>query len=226
MTSRWCWACFIFALVACVHDDVTSWKAITVAPGETLFQISQQYHVDIKKLQSKNHLSDPDIIRAGQELFVPAWDASVTNSAPIDTDDSFNVWIATLASQSQAIVNDPDVPQSSTWISPVNTSPKTVGQFLRYHAKTRLPVRAARSGEVLYVGFVTQRDQACIVIKHYQNYLSIYQGIVDSQVKAGRYIHQGDTLGFLEEDTQGDYVLDFEIRHNASRLNTGILLAH
>lgn len=46
-----------------------------VQRGETLFSISRQYGVDVDTLAQANDLSDPSVIRIGQELAIPRADA-------------------------------------------------------------------------------------------------------------------------------------------------------
>ncbi|MEP6643393.1 MAG: LysM peptidoglycan-binding domain-containing protein [Acidobacteriaceae bacterium] len=67
------------------HDiDVTSGQSTgsqaggqryTVKPGDSLSKISQQFYGDAKKymtIAKANNIEDPDKIRAGQELLIPA----------------------------------------------------------------------------------------------------------------------------------------------------------
>ncbi len=43
----------------------------TINPGDTLFSIASQFGVSVDDLVALNNLSDPDSIRAGDQLFIP-----------------------------------------------------------------------------------------------------------------------------------------------------------
>jgi nucleoid-associated protein YgaU len=50
-------------------------RKYTVKPGDNLSKISQQFYGDAKKymtIAKANNLEDPDKIKAGQELIIPA----------------------------------------------------------------------------------------------------------------------------------------------------------
>jgi nucleoid-associated protein YgaU len=52
-----------------------SGQKYTVKPGDNLSKISQQFYGDAKKyltIAKANNLDDPDKIKAGQELIIPA----------------------------------------------------------------------------------------------------------------------------------------------------------
>ena len=47
----------------------------TVAPGESLTVIANRYGVKIGEIALANKVRDPSLIRPGQELIIPGWDA-------------------------------------------------------------------------------------------------------------------------------------------------------
>ena len=53
---------------------------VTVAPGDTLSQIAAAYNVDLPRLMQINGLSNPDSLREGQQLIIPA--------RPLSNDDA------------------------------------------------------------------------------------------------------------------------------------------
>lgn len=57
----------------------------TVAPGESLAVIASRYGVRIGDIALANKVSDPSLIRAGQQLIIPGWDAPPPAVAPATT---------------------------------------------------------------------------------------------------------------------------------------------
>ena len=43
----------------------------TVAPGDTLYRIAQQFETTVEMLAEVNDIDDPDYIEAGAELVIP-----------------------------------------------------------------------------------------------------------------------------------------------------------
>lgn len=54
----------------------------TVAPGESLTVIASRYGVRIGDIALANKIRDPSLIRPGQELVIPGWEAPAETSAP------------------------------------------------------------------------------------------------------------------------------------------------
>jgi len=64
------------AAAAAAASSTTSARTYTVQPGDSLSKISKQFYGDANKYMkifeaNKDKLSDPDKIRAGQELVIP-----------------------------------------------------------------------------------------------------------------------------------------------------------
>lgn len=54
----------------------------TVAPGESLTVIANRYGVRIGDIALANKIRDPSLIRPGQELVIPGWEAPAANPEP------------------------------------------------------------------------------------------------------------------------------------------------
>src|SRR5690606_12294046 len=66
-------------------EDVRSY---TVAPGDTLFVIAQQFGVPLETLIAYNGLSDPNQLEIGQVLLIPVGDAADAPAAGDATGDA------------------------------------------------------------------------------------------------------------------------------------------
>ena len=56
--------------------------AYSVRSGDTLWDISRRAHVDLRQLIRENHLRNPDLIRPGQEISLPAAPPQAPSVAP------------------------------------------------------------------------------------------------------------------------------------------------
>lgn len=50
----------------------SGWKTITIKRGDTLSAIARRYHTTVATLSKRNKITDPNRIRAGAKLLVPA----------------------------------------------------------------------------------------------------------------------------------------------------------
>lgn len=77
----------------------------TVAPGESLAVIANRYGVRIGDIALANQVRDPSLIRAGQQLTIPGWEAPPAATTPAATPDS----VPTLGGISRAPEPDDDL---------------------------------------------------------------------------------------------------------------------
>ena len=54
-----------------------------VKPGESLTLIARQYEVRVGEIALANKIRDPGLIRPGQELLIPGWEAAPETTAPV-----------------------------------------------------------------------------------------------------------------------------------------------
>ena len=215
--------CVLPWLWQCASQESGSWLAVRVEKGDTLFSIASAYGISVQSLVKRNHLKNPDYLRDGDLLWVPAWAPLQQNK--VSQDQAFSAWLDELGQKQPAVVVAKPKPKGMAWIKPLQGEviDKGLGG-IEIIASSQKMVKAARSGEVLYAGYLTQRDCDYVVIRHYSGFISVYQGIKNALAKVGTYIHQGDDLGYLEQDNEDRYVLHFEIRQGAKRLSTLALL--
>jgi LysM repeat protein len=60
-------------------------KTYIVKSGDTLFQIAQDQGVSVDDLVNANHLSDRNVIRAGEELIIPSPTTATAAPSPSET---------------------------------------------------------------------------------------------------------------------------------------------
>jgi len=103
------------------------------------------------------------------------------------------------------------------WIWP--TSGKVVGEFnastskgIDIAGKSADPVHAAASGSVIYAGAGLRGYRKLIVVKHPNQYLSVYQFDSELLVKEGQSVSKGQKIAELGKSDASEPKLHFEIR--------------
>ncbi|MCC9622796.1 peptidoglycan DD-metalloendopeptidase family protein [Thalassospira sp. MA62] len=57
-------------------------RVITVAPGDTVSQLTTQYHTDFQRFTARNKLKSPYVIYPGQRLVLPPWQPDYNSMPP------------------------------------------------------------------------------------------------------------------------------------------------
>jgi murein DD-endopeptidase MepM/ murein hydrolase activator NlpD len=139
--------------------------------GDTLAKVATLYKVPIDDVLEENHLEEGDIFSPGQRIFLPG-----------------------------AVIPDP-VP---TWYSPVLSAIITSGfgwrSFPRYQFHDALdlkanyePVRAARSGRVIYSGWMGGYGNV-VILEHAGDYKTLYAHNSKLYVFEGDYVIGGKII--------------------------------
>lgn len=63
--------------------SATSEKTINIQWGDTLSQLAQTHHTTVASLAQLNHISNPDLIYAGNQLKLSSTNSSVSSSTPL-----------------------------------------------------------------------------------------------------------------------------------------------
>ncbi len=179
-----------------------------VKKGETLSYIAKAYEVNIEKIIEYNHISNRDRIRVGRYIFIPGRKRKLE----IKTEKKYNVTSI----------------ESISFIWPVKG--KVVGYFGK-HKKRRLLgieiackegdlVRASASGKVIFNGSKIRGYGNMLIIKHKNNYSSIYAHNKQNIVKKNDIVKQGDVIAKTGKTGLVDSpILYFEIRHKNKPIN-------
>lgn len=89
-----------------------------VRSGENLHLIAQRYNVSLAALMAENGLSDPDVVRIGQELRIPAAAAPAPTAAPSPTPTATPAPTQTMAPTSGAPQTPPSQPTGAAYEYP------------------------------------------------------------------------------------------------------------
>ena len=226
----------------------------TVRPGETLLGIARQYGVTLPDLVSWNRITDPDQIHVGQTLRVSpsAAAGAIAGSGgavvtPVPATGSLAGTVPTVREPvgGRAPVAEPAPVEASPPVA-VETPPSAVGGQWKWPASGTViagfnessnkgldiggavgePVYAAAAGKVVYAGSGLRGYGKLIVIKHNQEYNSVYAHNDKLLVKEDDQVTQGQKIAELGSSEADRPKLHFEIRKQGKAVDpTGYLPA-
>lgn len=111
-----------------------------VQPGESLSSIARRYGVSVRVLVARNAIANPDLIRSGQILYIPAGVGPLPTAiqrSPFNTDPPSPVATPTPQVQEQVAFSTP---------TPIATRPPAPGLF----SAQGEPVHVVQAGDTLY----------------------------------------------------------------------------
>lgn len=183
-----------------------------VVAGDSLYRIGQAYGVPHQELARRNGIKNPDRIEVGQVIVIPKAKrelpvqvitperAQEDRPSPLELPAGGAPFIWPIAGG-----------EVSSQFGPRNESHHD-GIDIRSPVGT--PVRAARSGRVLYADRLPGYGNL-VILEHDGGYATVYAHNRDNQVKVGADVRQGERIAQVGETgkTTGPN-LHFEIRHD------------
>lgn len=186
-----------------------------VAQGETLNSIAKKFDVPLSGLVESNPDLSRGKIRAGEKVYIPFEERTDWDSESL----TYAVDKRVPASKEGKGENLP----AFIWPTKGNLS-SFFGLRYRHHketthegidvaAPTGTPVKAARSGHVIYVGNRIRGYGNMVIIRHADSYSTVYAHLSKFHVKKGQFIARGALLGKVGRTgrARGAH-LHFEIR--------------
>ena len=200
------WVGFIFLLSGCATYRVSlppppvEKVYHVVREGDTLWKIARMYEVDLRELIRLNNIQDPNSLEVGEVLLIPPSRETQKESVR------------------QSISFTPGKEGGFIW--------PAKGEVVEYFGKGKgrdprgidltleenSPVRASRSGEVIYVGELRGYGKV-IMINHGDGYITVYAGNLRLKVNEGDRVRQGEVIA------HGEGKLHFEIREKDEARN-------
>lgn len=232
-----------FTLRAGQRLDIPGGRYHLVRPGETGIAIARAYGVDWSRIVSANDLQDPYTLRAGMRILIPGDLPGVSLAAQraaafnIDIDD-----IITGSSPAPVPGKRPERPSTSAAarapspIAPVQeptrlrgafawpVNGQVIGRFGPGRSGERLnginiavplgtSVLAAADGVVVYAGNEISSLGGLVIIKHGDNWTTVYGHCRDLLVRRGQAVKRGQPVARSGDSGNADRPqLHFELR--------------
>ena len=205
-----------------------------VQSGDTIYSIAFAFGLDYRVLASVNDLRSPFVIRAGKRLRMTHQPAGQYHTpAPSKPAQSSPVLIKHSMIVPRALISHVPVIHHTSSSTPAQNFSDTrwcfptKGAVIRSFSRSPSghpgiaiagqlgqPVRAARSGVVVYSGDGVRGYGNLIIIKHNDAYLSAYAFNQKNLVRVGDRVRAGTVIAHMGRDDAGHTLLYFEIRYN------------
>jgi murein DD-endopeptidase MepM/ murein hydrolase activator NlpD len=177
----------------------------TVAPGETIYHIAQEYRVSVGRLMAANGISDPHDLRVGQSLVIPGsyrtgMAASERGVRPYTGERASRQFMWPVA---QGVVS-----------SGFGIRNGAMHEGVDIAAPTGTPVYAADSGSVIFSGTLHGYGNT-VIIRHDDGYVTVYGHNERNLVAEGVRVARGQEIGRIGRSgrTTGAN-LHFEVRRD------------
>jgi murein DD-endopeptidase MepM/ murein hydrolase activator NlpD len=186
-----------------------------VLSAETLFDIADQYGVDIEDIMSENGITDADVLNIGDELLIPR----PTRFAPPSTGDGGAVGPEIVGGGDSSGFGFiwPITGPISSYFGPNHPLGIDIDLFQNVGA----PIGAAKAGTVSFAG-----GNACcsygyyVVVDHGDGFQTLYAHLSTIAVVEGQYVEAGQLIGYSGTTgySTGPH-LHFEVHYQGSIVN-------
>lgn len=181
----------------------------TVKRCQTLYRISKTYNVSVEELMELNNINDPSSLKIGDKIFIPGADKELYVESYCEQVTSVKEkkeeTKPTFAKRRENIkkYDDKNIPSFSGFIWPVKG--KIFSRFeqtgerrhdgIDISAPEGTPVKASAGGRVIYSGSGIRGYGNIIIIKHTNNYFTVYAHNRENHVLEGDIVKQGQIIG-------------------------------
>ena len=188
-----------------------------VQKGETLWRISRVYEVDMERLARINHLSDATKIRSGQVLFVPGAKERKDTLTYVPKPPSP---LPEQRAQEPPQLLDFCWPLEGEILFGFGKQSGKRHQGLDIKASEGTPIRSIYDGTVTYSGNKLRGYGNMVLIKHNEDYSSVYAHNRINLVREGESIKKGQVIAEAGATGWAEVThLHFEIRERGKAVN-------
>ncbi|MBI5644281.1 MAG: LysM peptidoglycan-binding domain-containing M23 family metallopeptidase [Deltaproteobacteria bacterium] len=188
----------------------------TVGKGETLWRICRTYKADIQEVAELNNIKDPTEIKAGRKIFIPG----VSKKKKVV---SYGTPLPAEKEAEERIVIEKDRflwPVNGALESSFGPRNGTRHTGIDISAKEGTPVKAADSGEVVFVNSSMRGYGNIIILKHKDDFYTVYAHNKENLVKKGEDVKRGEIIASVGNtgNATGNH-LHFEVRQGKNVRN-------
>ena len=187
---------FLLSLAGCVTlhkndlERVLPGSVYVVKQGDNLKQIAKKYNVAIDDLMETNGILDVGSLRVGQYLFIP--ESLPTPKTSSSKTAEKPAWIKD--DDGKTIALDWPIKDGVLFRS-FDQNPARLYEGVALGAPMGTPVRAAASGEVIYVGDNGTHYGLMVIIRHADPFVTVYAHLNEINVPRGKVIKKGELIG-------------------------------
>ena len=202
-----------------------------VESGETIYSIARLYNVSVTSLAKLNKLDAEFTIYIGQDIIVPIAQPKIkplkkkikpTDEKLVDNEKNNSQKLL----EKKNIGNTKNtfaIPIKGQIISKYNpNSEKQKNQGIDFKVLPGSTVFAAASGSVALITDNTENFGKIVLIRHSNNFISIYGRVANVIVKKNDRVKKGQKIGSMSEkikDDKDQIILHFELRQGTKSVN-------
>ena len=220
----------IFAPITSLSDRGVD-GTYRVQPGDTLSSISRETGVSVDRLAALNDISNPSLIRVGQQLrlsenaFVPAAGTTDTSMAASRMGDSEP---ADSAQSSQGTAAPGSVTRAADAGKIAMVWPAKGEIIDRFTPQSKgidiagtvgEPVVAAAGGNVVFAGNAVRGFGNLVIVDHGDGFITAYAHNDTLMVKKGDAVNKSQQIATLGQSATSSPRLHFEVRRNGTPVN-------
>ena len=196
----------------------------TVKRHQTLWRICKTYEVDMDQVARINRIRDPSRIREGQKIFIPG--AKKGLRVDIYIDDIGGKKGRREDPKRIALAKGRFVwPVRGKVTQEFGVRGTTKHDGIDISAPRGTPIRASDSGKILYSGDEISGYGNIVIIKHGQEFITIYAHNQINQVAEGMVVERGQIIGRVGSTGRASApLLHFQIRKNNRPIDPRLLL--
>ncbi len=202
----------VYCSTGCVTVTPTEQKLTVyhkVRKGQTLWQISKIYNVDLDAIVKANNITDVAQIQAAQAIFIPKTPARITKTEPA------------LKRNKTPTTNFTSKNSEDNFIWPARG--KILNKFGEKNANiinkgidlraATADILASRSGRIAFAAQELAGYGKIIIMEHPGNFMTVYAYLSEILVSPGQYITQGTPIAkIIVSASEQKNILHFEIR--------------
>ncbi len=204
------------------EEPVTTFTGRTtiVKLGDNLYSIAFEAGFDTRDVARWNNMDQDDIIYVGQEIKLYPPPGETPRRTYESTSQTSPAKSGSTSSGSSISAKDP-----SQWIWPVRG--QIISSFSTQHRRNGIsiggssgtPISASAGGRVVYAGTGLIGYGRIIIVKHSEQFLSVYAHNSKVVVNEGDSVQQGQKIAEMGATDAERVKLHFEIRRNGKPVN-------
>ena len=185
-----------------------------VAPGDTIYHLSETYGVSAESLMSANGLTDPHDLRVGQLLIIPSGENDEGNQPATASAFGLDPWSVAPANRQfrwpviAGVVSSPFGMRNGAMHDGVDIA-----------APAGTPVYAADDGRVIFAGRLHGYGNV-VIVQHSGGYVTVYAHNQRNLVDEGVSVASGQEIAQIGDSGRASGPnLHFEVRYNNQAQN-------
>lgn len=216
----------LFLLLLAVLSGCAAGRGVyhQVGKGETLWRISRTYGVDLQEVAEINNIRDTTEIKAGRKIYIPGATRvrKVRPYVPLASNNGAPPEKEKEEDEGRIVIEKDRFswPVKGEVISPYGLRNGVRHGGIDIKARSGTPIKAADNGEVVFVNSGMRGYGNIIILKHKDEFFTVYAHNKENHVKVGEAVAKGAAIGTVGDTGNATSThLHFEVRQGKTGRN-------